>query len=120
MRRHLSNIFRDERGATSIEYALLGVFVSVSIIVGASTVGASVSNTFQNVADVFATAPGNGNDDGSGSGNGANDDNGGGGNNGNDGNDGNDDDNGNNGNGKDKGKDKGKGKGKGKGRGKGK
>lgn len=34
----------DERGATSIEYALIAVLVSIAIVVGATGIGVQVSN----------------------------------------------------------------------------
>ena len=38
--------FKDNQGATSIEYGLIGVLVSVAIIVGVTNVGSSVDGIF--------------------------------------------------------------------------
>jgi pilus assembly protein Flp/PilA len=45
--------FRDEAGATSIEYALIAVLISLSVIVGATAVGEELNEIFNNVANGF-------------------------------------------------------------------
>ena len=43
--------FRDDkRGATSIEYALIAILISVVIIASASAIGTSLNSVFNNVA----------------------------------------------------------------------
>ncbi len=43
----------DEKGATSIEYGLIITFISLSIIVGATSVGTALIGIFQNVTAGF-------------------------------------------------------------------
>ena len=42
----LRKFYRNNNGATSIEYALIGVLVSVGIIVGVTNVGSSINGTY--------------------------------------------------------------------------
>ena len=44
MHRLIGRFYRDERGATATEYALLVVFVALAIAVGANVLGAGISN----------------------------------------------------------------------------
>lgn len=44
---------RNDRGATAIEYALIGGLISVSVIVGASQMGGSLGDIFQDHADTI-------------------------------------------------------------------
>lgn len=46
----------DESGATAIEYALIGVLISVAIISGAKLVGSGVGNMFSTVSSTVNTA----------------------------------------------------------------
>ncbi|AMC13356.1 pilus assembly protein [Liberibacter crescens] len=41
---------KDESGATAIEYGLIAALVSVALIVGATALGGSISNTFNKLA----------------------------------------------------------------------
>lgn len=41
---------RDETGATAIEYGLIAALIAVAIIAGATSVGTSLSGTFNTVA----------------------------------------------------------------------
>lgn len=41
--------FRDERGATSIEYALIAVIVSISIVGGATMIARNIGTVFAQV-----------------------------------------------------------------------
>jgi pilus assembly protein Flp/PilA len=41
---------RDETGATAIEYGLIAALIAVAIIAGATSVGGSLSATFNTVA----------------------------------------------------------------------
>ena len=49
MHRLIDRFYRDERGATATEYALLIVFVALAIAVGANTLGTGLSNLFSNI-----------------------------------------------------------------------
>ena len=49
MRRLFIRLMHDESGATAIEYALIGVLVSVGIIAALTTVGSQVSSLFGRV-----------------------------------------------------------------------
>ncbi len=49
---------RDERGATAIEYALIGVLVGIAIIGGVTTLGASLTARFTVVNTAMANLPG--------------------------------------------------------------
>jgi pilus assembly protein Flp/PilA len=46
--------FRQEEGVTAIEYALIGALVSVVAIIAFQSVGSSLSNMFQFIADKLA------------------------------------------------------------------
>jgi len=41
---------RDESGATAIEYGLIAALIAVAIIAGATSVGGSLSTTFNTIA----------------------------------------------------------------------
>jgi pilus assembly protein Flp/PilA len=43
-------LLRDEAGATAIEYALVASLISIAIIAGATSIGTSLSGTFNTVA----------------------------------------------------------------------
>jgi pilus assembly protein Flp/PilA len=43
-------LFRDESGATAIEYGLIAALIAVAIIAGATNVGTSLAATFTTVA----------------------------------------------------------------------
>ncbi len=43
----LNRFIRDNRGATAIEYALIGMLISVGIIVGATNVGSSTNAVYE-------------------------------------------------------------------------
>jgi pilus assembly protein Flp/PilA len=45
------NFMNDEGGATAIEYGLLASLISVVIIGAVTTIGTSLSSTFQQVSD---------------------------------------------------------------------
>ena len=44
--RRLQRFFRDRNGAVSIEYALIGGFISILIIAGVSTIGTTINGMF--------------------------------------------------------------------------
>lgn len=50
MRAILKRFRADSSGATSIEYALIGVLISIAVIGGASSLGNSLTSYFQNSA----------------------------------------------------------------------
>lgn len=50
MRKLLTNLLRDESGATAIEYGLIASLISVVIIVAITAVGTNLSATFSKVA----------------------------------------------------------------------
>ncbi|MGH7122621.1 MAG: Flp family type IVb pilin [Gemmataceae bacterium] len=50
MRKLITKLFRDEDGATAIEYGLIAALISVVIIVGLTAVGNNLEATFTNVA----------------------------------------------------------------------
>jgi pilus assembly protein Flp/PilA len=47
----VKKLFRDESGATAIEYGLIVALISVGIIVAATTVGTKLAGTFDTVAN---------------------------------------------------------------------
>jgi pilus assembly protein Flp/PilA len=47
----LQRFWRNESGATAIEYALIGGIVSIAIIAGASLVGSNLARTFTNIGN---------------------------------------------------------------------
>ena len=46
----IRHFFRDERGATAIEYGLIAAGISVAIIAVVQSVGSSLNTTFTSVA----------------------------------------------------------------------
>jgi pilus assembly protein Flp/PilA len=46
----LTAVLKDERGATAIEYALIAVLLSITIIAGATVIGNKLNSTFSDVA----------------------------------------------------------------------
>ena len=46
----LARFLRDESGATAIEYGLIAALIAVAIITAATSVGTSLSGTFNTVA----------------------------------------------------------------------
>ena len=53
----LTNFFRDEQGATAIEYGLIAALIAVVIITAVGLVGTSLSTTFNTVANHIGAAP---------------------------------------------------------------
>lgn len=51
----LRKLFRDARGVTSIEYALIASLISVAAITGYQTLGDKVGTSFNTTADKLAT-----------------------------------------------------------------
>ena len=46
----VSRFFKDESGATAIEYGLIAALISVAIIGGASSLGSGIADNFDTVA----------------------------------------------------------------------
>jgi pilus assembly protein Flp/PilA len=46
----LTKLFRDDAGATAIEYGLIAALIAVVIVTAVSTVGSKLSATFNSVA----------------------------------------------------------------------
>ena len=49
----LQKFWKNESGATAIEYGLIAALISVAIIGGASLVGTGVNDTFTDVSDAL-------------------------------------------------------------------
>lgn len=57
--RLIKKLVRDERGATAIEYGLIGSLVSIAIIVGATALGTRLNVVYDSVATALQNiAPG--------------------------------------------------------------
>lgn len=50
MTKLFARFFKDESGATAIEYGLIAALISVALITGASTLGNSLDTTFSGIA----------------------------------------------------------------------
>ena len=50
-------LWADKRGATSIEYALVAVLVSIAAMAALTTTGQSLAGIFTTVANSFGTTP---------------------------------------------------------------
>ncbi len=48
------NLVRDEQGATAIEYGLIAALIAVAAITAMTSLGGTLSGTFQNVNDKMA------------------------------------------------------------------
>ena len=46
----LTKLFRDESGATAIEYGLIAALIAVVVVTTLTTVGGNLKNTFNSVA----------------------------------------------------------------------
>ncbi|ACT58537.1 Flp family type IVb pilin [Hirschia baltica] len=57
MKNLMKKFFKDESGATAIEYGLIAALISVAIIGGVSTVGTKTSATFDAVSEKLVEAP---------------------------------------------------------------
>jgi pilus assembly protein Flp/PilA len=56
----INKLFRDEAGATAIEYGLIAALIAVAAIVGMQALGSSLNSTFDNVSTQLDDAPNNG------------------------------------------------------------
>lgn len=52
----VNQFFGNEIGATSIEYALIAVCISIAIVAAATAIGTSLSGVFEAVGQGFASA----------------------------------------------------------------
>ncbi len=50
----LARFFKDESGATAIEYGLIAALIAVAIITAVTSLGDNAANTFTDVADQMA------------------------------------------------------------------
>ncbi len=46
----MSRFFRNQSGATAIEYALIAVFLSILIVAGVTSIGTTLKGFFQTLA----------------------------------------------------------------------
>jgi pilus assembly protein Flp/PilA len=53
MSRFLQQLFRDDSGATAIEYGLIAALIAVAIITAITAVGTNLSTTFNSVANAL-------------------------------------------------------------------
>ena len=51
--RRLASFLRDERGATAIEYAMIGVIVSIAAVAGLSIIGPWVMDQLTSAGSAF-------------------------------------------------------------------
>jgi pilus assembly protein Flp/PilA len=56
MSKLFARFLKNESGATAIEYGLIAALISVALIAGASTLGNSLSNTFESISEQMNTA----------------------------------------------------------------
>ena len=56
MTKLFSRFLKDESGATAIEYGLIAALISVAIIAGASTLGNTLSLTFNKISTQMNTS----------------------------------------------------------------
>ncbi|RYC09767.1 Flp family type IVb pilin [Ciceribacter ferrooxidans] len=56
MSKIFARFMKDESGATAIEYGLIAALISVALITGATTLGNSLNNTFQDISTKMSTA----------------------------------------------------------------
>ena len=49
--------YRDESGATVIEYGLISALIGLGIITGATQLGGAVNTKFHNIGGAFGSAP---------------------------------------------------------------
>jgi pilus assembly protein Flp/PilA len=56
MMRFASRLWKDEKGATAIEYGLLAALISVAIIGAVSTIGTQMNTSFETIGDKLTEA----------------------------------------------------------------
>lgn len=52
----MREFFKNESGATAIEYGLIAALIAVAIIGAASTLGTETANTFEEISDAIEGA----------------------------------------------------------------
>lgn len=52
----ISRLFKNESGATAIEYGLIAALISIALITGSTAIGGNVGSMFNNVASKMANA----------------------------------------------------------------
>jgi pilus assembly protein Flp/PilA len=55
MFRALTRFFREERGATAVEYGLIAALVSVASVVSLANLGGSISTMYQTVSNTISS-----------------------------------------------------------------
>ncbi|MDP9592187.1 UNVERIFIED_ORG: pilus assembly protein Flp/PilA [Shinella zoogloeoides] len=58
MTKIFARLMKDESGATAIEYGLIAALISVALITGATALGGSLNNVFQNLSGEMEKVPG--------------------------------------------------------------
>lgn len=53
----INKLFRDEAGATAIEYGLIASLIAVAAIVGMQALGTSLEGTFTGISETLDAAP---------------------------------------------------------------
>jgi pilus assembly protein Flp/PilA len=53
MRMQLSDAFRDDEGATAIEYGMIAALIAVTIILALTFTGQNLSSTFASIGDAL-------------------------------------------------------------------
>ncbi len=67
MTKLISRFYKDESGATAIEYGLIAALIALAIMVGAGALGDNIGEKFNNIADKIKDAgAGGGGGDGEG------------------------------------------------------
>ena len=56
----LKRLFREEEGATAVEYGIMVALIAVVIIAVVTTIGTNLQDVFQSVADALGGAAGTG------------------------------------------------------------
>jgi pilus assembly protein Flp/PilA len=56
MTKLLSRFYKDESGATAIEYGLIAALIALAIIAGAGAVGSQLSLKFNSISDTLKNA----------------------------------------------------------------
>ncbi|UIK05771.1 Flp family type IVb pilin [Neorhizobium galegae] len=56
MTKIFARFMKDESGATAIEYGLIAALISVALIAGATTLGNSLSTTFNTISSKMTAA----------------------------------------------------------------
>ncbi|MHA6684238.1 Flp family type IVb pilin [Mesorhizobium sp. A556] len=57
MTKLLSRFYKDESGATAIEYGLIAALIALAIMVGAGALGNSIGKKFNDISDSLEAVP---------------------------------------------------------------